>query len=70
MVAFETAVDMGCFEKIDFVDDLKTTAINGKSVVGTTKELEKLSKEYSKIIVAIGNPETRISLLEKIEKAN
>lgn len=36
VVASEIAADMGCFEKIDFVDDERKTTPNGIEVVGTT----------------------------------
>ncbi len=68
VVASEIAVDMGCFDKIDFVDDERNTTSTGKKVVGTTKDIDKLSVEYSNIIVAIGNPEVRLSLLNKIKE--
>ena len=68
MVASEIAVEMGCFEKIDFVDDGKKIAVSGKTVVGTTKELVKFSKQYSDIVVAIGDPEKRLSILKMIEE--
>jgi FlaA1/EpsC-like NDP-sugar epimerase len=67
-VALEIASDMGCFDKIDFVDDGRKIAANGKTVIGTSAQLEELSDEYNNMIVAIGNPELRLSLLKKIEK--
>lgn len=68
VVAAEIAADMGCFEKIAFVDDEIRTLQNGTSVVGTTGDIDRLAGEYSYIIVAIGNPEVRLSLLDKIQK--
>ncbi len=68
MVAFEIAEDMGCFEKISFVDDKRETTPNGIPVVGTTQDFARLSSEYSNIIVAIGNPEVRLSLLNRIKE--
>lgn len=67
-VAFEIATDMGCFEKISFVDDRRQTTPNGIAVIGTTQDLVKLAAEYSNIIVAIGNSEVRLSLISKIKK--
>lgn len=68
MVALEIARDMGCFEKIDFVDDTRETTPNGIAVIGTTKEIDMLASQYSNIVVAIGNSEVRLSLLKKIEE--
>ena len=68
LVTAEIAVDMGCFRKIAFVDDKAKTLQNGTPVIGTTLDIGKLAGEYSHIIVAIGNPKVRLSLLEKIQK--
>lgn len=58
----EIASDIGCFEKIDFLDD------NSKvdDVVGRTDELEAFVGRYDEIIVAIGNPDIRSDFYEKI----
>lgn len=66
VVASEIASDMGCFEKIAFVDDEKKTTPNGIEVIGTIADIDELAIEYSNIIVAIGNPEIRLSLFSKI----
>lgn len=68
VVASEIAADMGCFEKIDFVDDERKTTPNGVEVVGTTREIDELAIRYSNIIVAIGNPKVRLSLLKRIQE--
>ena len=68
LVAFEIAVDMGCFEKIDFVDDERKTTPNGIDVIGTTRDIDELAIEYRYIIVAIGNPKARLSLLRRIKE--
>ncbi|MBQ7329965.1 MAG: hypothetical protein IJX01_08700 [Oscillospiraceae bacterium] len=68
LVAAEIAVNMGCFEKIAFVDDMAKTLKNGIPVVGTTQDLERLAGEYSYVIVAIGNPKVRLSVLDRIQK--
>ena len=68
VVASEIAADMGCFEKIDFVDDERKTTPNGIDVVGTTQDIDELAIQYSNIIVAIGNPEVRLSLLNRIKE--
>lgn len=68
LVAAEIAADMRCFEKIAFVDDAIKTVQKGASVIGTTQDIARLAGEYSYIVVAIGNPEIRLSLLDKIQK--
>lgn len=68
LVAAEIAANMGCFEKIAFVDDTVKTLKNGIPVVGTTQDLACWTEEYSYIVVAIGNPEVRLALLDKIKK--
>lgn len=68
LVAYEIALDMGCFEKIGFVDDKVTTLQNGIAVAGTTFDIGRLAEEYSDIVVAIGNPEIRLSLIDYLKK--
>lgn len=68
VLASEIAADMGCFKKIDFVDDEKKTTSNGMEVVGKIQDIERLAAEYSNIIVAIGNPQVRLSLLNRIKE--
>lgn len=67
LVAAEIAEDMGSFDKIAFVDDHIKTLRNGTPVVGTTQDIDRLAGAYSHIIVAIGNPEVRLSILEKVK---
>lgn len=67
-VAAEIAADMGSFEKIAFIDDTAKISENGMPVVGTTEDINHLAGEYSHIVVAIGNPEVRLSLLDQIQK--
>ena len=67
LVAQEIAESMGCFDKIDFDDDYSKQTSNGIAVIGTTVDIAKLSTEYQNCIVAIGNPDVRLSLIEKIE---
>ncbi len=67
-LASEIAADMGCFEKIDFVDDGRKTTPIGTEVVGTTRDIDRLAAEYGSIIVAIGNPKVRLSLLSDIKE--
>ena len=68
MVAFEIATDMGSFGKIDFVDDERKMTPAGIEVVGTMKDIYNPASQYANIIVAIGNPEVRLSLLKKISE--
>ena len=68
LVAAEVAESMGCFSQIAFVDDRIQTLQNGAPVVGTTRDIDRLAGEYSHIIVGIGNPEVRLSLLAQLEK--
>lgn len=66
LVAAEIAEDMGCFDKIAFVDDQAKNLQNGAPVLGTTQDIGSLAGEYSHIVVAIGNPEIRLRFLEEI----
>jgi len=66
LVAAEIAADMGCFRKIGFVDDKAKALPNGTAVVGTTRDVERLAEEYTDVVVAIGNPRVRLSLLERL----
>lgn len=65
--ASEIASEMGCFEKIDFIDDKRKITPNGIEVVGTTRDIDELAIKYSNIFVAISNPEVRLSLLDRIK---
>lgn len=66
-VAAEIATDMDCFDNIDFIDDTRDVATNGKKVVGTTGMLRELGDQYGNIVVAIGDPAKRMSILRMIE---
>lgn len=67
LVAMEIARSLGSFDKIDFIDDNATRTLDGMAVIGTTSDILKLSKEYQSCIVAIGNPDVRLSLIKIIE---
>ncbi len=67
LVAKEVAESMNCFDKISFIDDMCAEAPDGTKVIGTCADIVKLSEEYGNVIVAIGNPKVRLSLIEKIE---
>lgn len=70
VVAMEIAESMKCFEKIAFVDDEKKETHNGIKVIGACSDIDNLAAEYNNIIVAIGNPKVRLSLLQKLEEEN
>lgn len=68
VVAKEIADSMMCFNEITFVDDEKKYTPTGKPVMGKIKDLTELNCHYSNLIVAIGSPEVRLTLLKKIEE--
>lgn len=68
LVAYELACDMNQFKKIDFVDDKRTESPVGDIIVGDTGDLVALSAGYTDVIVAVGNPETRLQLLDRINR--
>ena len=68
VLASEIASDMGCFEKIAFLDDNAKTTPNGIEVIGTTRDMNVLAVEYRNIIVAIGNTDVRLSMLSRIKE--
>ena len=59
----EIAESMGCFEKIDFLDDKNEIAI------GKLSDYEQFAAEYRYAIVAIGNHEVRYSYINKLTEA-
>ena len=62
-VARETAEAMGCFGKIDCLDD------NNPSAIGKLSDYLKLFGEYTHAFVAMGNPVLRLEWLGKLEAA-
>ncbi|WP_295086876.1 PglB [Ruminococcus sp.] len=60
-VAKEIADSMKEFEQIDFLDDNNTIA------VGKLGDLSKLQKRYDSAVVAIGNSEFRLKLIEELK---
>ena len=62
-VVRETARAMGCFEKIDCLDD------NHPNAIGTLSDYLKFAESYDTAFVAIGNPDLRLAWLEKLERA-
>ena len=67
-IAAEIASDMGCFAKIGFVDDKVTESPCGIPVAGTTRDIDRLAGEYSHIVVAIGDPQVRLTIIDKLLK--
>ena len=61
-VAYETAEAMGCFERIDFLDDQNPIG------VGKLTDYNTMISDYNYAFVAIGNPNMRLELLQKLEK--
>lgn len=66
--AKEIAQQIGCFEKIGFLDDNIQELPDGERVLGRIDEYEKLALEYNYIFVAIGNPAFKLKLLQKIKE--
>ena len=67
LVAKEIAESMKCFEKIGFVDDKAEVAPDGEKILGKFSDINSLRNEYGKVIVAIGNADARLSMLEKLK---
>lgn len=61
-IASEIADSMGCFDRIDFLDDNAPDC-----AVGLFYDCQHLLTSYSYAIVAIGNPELRSSWLERLK---
>ena len=59
----EIAESMNCFEKIDFLDD------NNEIDIGKLNDYEKFVCEYRYAGVAIGNPQIRLSYIQKLEES-
>ena len=68
VVASDIAHEMGCFDKIDFVDDENESTPTGEKVIGKIKDLAEINSEYSNIVVAIDSPDIRLNLLTKIQE--
>lgn len=66
--AKETAMSMGCYEKIDFLDDTIKELPDGSKIIGCVNDYENFTLEYSNIFVAIANPEIKLGLLNKIKE--
>ena len=62
-VVMETAEAMGCFGKIDCLDD------NNPRAIGKLSDFSELFGAYHCAFVAMGNPQLRLQWLEKLETA-
>lgn len=60
-VTKEAAEAMGCYGKISFLDD------NNPQAIGKISDYEKFIDEYECAVVAIGNSDVRLSLIEKLD---
>lgn len=60
-VAKETAEAMGCFGKIDFLDD------NNPAAIGKLEALAQYVSAYQQAFVAMGNPQLRMRFLKELE---
>ena len=61
-VAYEIALSMACYQKIDFLDDMNPVAI------GRLSEYGQFADEYDCAFVAIGNPASRLIYIENLVK--
>ena len=62
-VARETAEAMGCFGRIDCLDD------NNPGAIGKLADYLELSGIYRHAFVAMGNPDLRLSWLKRLDEA-
>ena len=68
LAAKETAEAMGCFEKINFLDDSIKELPNGNKPLGGISDLGNFDVDYSNAFVAIENPEMKLNLLREIKE--
>ena len=68
MSAREIAQQMGCFEKVNFLDDNITEISDGTKILGAISKFENFTDEYSSIFVSIANPKIKLNLLNKIKE--
>ena len=62
-VAKEIAESMGCFAKIDFLDD------NNEIAIGKINDYKKFASDYSYFSVALGNADLRLNYINELEKS-
>ena len=68
LVVKEIAESLEIFETISFIDDRAENASDGTKVLGKTSDIDKLIRDHQNIIVAIGNPEVRLKLLQELSQ--
>ena len=67
-VAKEIAKDMGCFEKISFLDDrCDETLERNELIIGNLCDYKKFVTEYSYAFVAMGSAELRLEYIKKLQ---
>lgn len=64
-VARDIARELGCFDRVSFADDRATVTASGDEVVCLSSDVATL-REYGSVAVAIGNPDVRLSLIERL----
>lgn len=64
--AKEIAESMGCFQKIDFVDDSLEQVPDGQSIIGKIADIPSLASEYANIIVAMIDPTKRLQIIDNL----
>ncbi len=62
-IVYETAEAMGCFDRIDFLDDQNPIAI------GVLEDYKKYRSSYECAFVSMGNPQLRLQWLDRLEAA-
>ena len=68
-VARDIAQEMGCFDRIAFADDHATVTASGDAVLCRASDVEAMT-QYDGVVVAIGNPDVRLSLLGRLREVN
>ena len=68
-VARDIAQEMGCFDRIAFADDHATVTASGDAVLCRASDVEAV-RQYDGVVVAIGNPDVRLSLLGRLREVN
>lgn len=61
-VVKETAQAMGCFNRIEFLDD------NSKETIGKCKDFKQFIKDFTYAFVAFGNNELRSQWMQELSK--
>ncbi len=67
LVAYDIAAESGNFDRIVFVDDGRDSTPLGTPVFGRISDICDCAAEFDCFVVAIGSPEVRASLIDRIE---